>query len=61
MKVSELTRMAKKHGCYIKRHGSDHDIWIDPKTGNTERIPRHKSKELASGTAHDIMKNLGLK
>ena len=60
MKVSELTRMAKKQGCYIKRHGSEHDIWISPKTGNTARIPRHQNKEIATGTAHNIMKDLGL-
>ena len=61
MKVSEITRLAKKHGCRIKRHGSEHDIWIDPKTGNTARIPRHQSKELPTGTAQNIMKDLGLK
>ena len=61
LKASELTRLAKKHGCYVKRHGAEHDIWINPKTGNTARIPRHKSKEVATGTAHNIMKDLGLK
>jgi len=61
LKTSELTKLAKKNGCYIKRHGADHDIWINPKTGNTARIPRHQGKELATGTAHDIMKDLGLK
>lgn len=60
MKVSEIIKMAKKHGCYIKRHGSEHDIWVNPKTGNTARIPRHKSKELATGTAHNIIKDLNL-
>ena len=38
MKVSELTRLAKKQGCYIKRHGAEHDIWMNPKTGNTARV-----------------------
>jgi len=61
MKVSELTKLAKKQGCHIKRHGAEHDIWINPNTGNTARIPRHPSKEIATGTAHNIMKDLGLK
>jgi predicted RNA binding protein YcfA (HicA-like mRNA interferase family) len=61
MKVSELTRLARKKGCKIKRHGAEHDIWINPKTGGTARIPRHQSKEVATGTAHDIMSCLGLK
>ena len=61
MKASELTRLAKKNGCRIKRHGSEHDIWINPKTGNTARIPRHQSKDVATGTAQDIIRDLGLK
>jgi len=61
MKASELTRLAKKNGCYIKRHGAEHDIWINPKTGNTARIPRHSSKDVATGTAHNILTDLGLK
>ena len=61
MKASELIKMAKNHGCVIKRHGSEHDIWVNPATGNTTRIPRHKSKEVATGTVNNIMKDLGLK
>jgi predicted RNA binding protein YcfA (HicA-like mRNA interferase family) len=61
MKVSELIRLAKKRGCRIKRHGAEHDVWINPKTNNTASIPRHQSKEIATGTAYTIMKALGLK
>lgn len=61
MKASELTKLAKKYGCKIKRHGSDHDIWINPQTGKTAQIPRHGSKEVATGTAHRIKTDLGLK
>ena len=61
MKASELTKQAKKNGCYIKRHGAEHDRWFSPKTGKTESIPRHQSKEVATGTARKIIKNLGLK
>jgi len=61
MKASELTRLAKRGGCHIKRHGADHDIWINPKTGQTAPIPRHKSKEVPTGTAAKITKILGLK
>jgi predicted RNA binding protein YcfA (HicA-like mRNA interferase family) len=61
MKVSELTRLAKKSGCRIKRHGAEHDIWINPITGSTASIPRHASKEVSTGTAHSIMTDLGLK
>jgi len=61
MTANELTRLAKKHKCLIKRHGSEHDIWINPRTGGTARIPRHPSKEVPTGTANDIMRGLGLK
>jgi predicted RNA binding protein YcfA (HicA-like mRNA interferase family) len=61
MKASELIQLARKHGCRIKRHGADHDIWINPNTGGIAPIPRHQSKEIATGTANRIIKDLGLK
>ena len=61
MKASELTKLAKMHGCYILRHGSEHDIWVNPKIGKTAQIPRHKSKEVRTGTASRIIKDLDLK
>ena len=61
MRASELTRLAKKNGCRIKRHGAEHDIWVDPTTGNTATVPRHQNKEVSTGTANKIMKDLGLK
>jgi len=36
-------------------------VKLFPKTGKTESIPRHQSKEVATGTAQKIIKNLGLK
>ncbi|MCL1804891.1 MAG: type II toxin-antitoxin system HicA family toxin [Clostridiales bacterium] len=60
MKVGELIRLARKHGCYIKRHGSEHDIWVSPITGGSASIPRHQSKELGTGIAERIKKILGL-
>ena len=51
MKASELTKLAKKNGCRIKRHGSEHDIWINPQTGRTAQIPRHPIDIGADGEA----------
>ncbi|MCL2748262.1 MAG: type II toxin-antitoxin system HicA family toxin [Oscillospiraceae bacterium] len=59
--MNELTRLARKHGCRILRHGSAHDEWVNPGTGQTSWIPRHPGKELPTGTAKQIMKSLGLK
>jgi len=61
VKASELTKLAIKHGCYIQHHGSRHDEWYSPITGKTAQIPRHKSKEVATGTAYKIIADLGLK
>ena len=61
MKVSELVRLLKKNKCHILRHGSRHDIWINPKTGGTTQVPRHPGKELPTGTANRIQEDLGLK
>jgi predicted RNA binding protein YcfA (HicA-like mRNA interferase family) len=55
-----LAGIAAKNGCHIKRHGAEHDIWINPQTGNTARIPRHPSKEVATGTAKNIIRDLEL-
>lgn len=60
MKVSEIVRLMKKHGCIIKRHGAEHDIWINPITGGEASVPRHGSKELPTGTANKILKCLKL-
>ena len=61
MKISEKERLLKKTGCQVKRHGKEHDVWRNPKTGGESQLPRHPSQELPAGTANRILKNLGLK
>ena len=61
MKTSELIWMLKKAGCELIHHAKRHDEWYSPITGNYFQLPRHKSKELAVGTAESIMKKAGLK
>jgi len=41
MKRSDLERRLRIAGCYLKRQGGSHSIWINPKNGITEAIPRH--------------------
>ncbi len=60
MKTSELVKMLKKSGCYLTDHGKEHDEWYSPVTQKYFRIPRHKSKEIAVGTANKILKDAGL-
>lgn len=57
MKRSELEKRLRKAGCYPGRNGSNHDKWINPKTGKSEWIPRHAG-EIPTGTAMKILKRL---
>jgi predicted RNA binding protein YcfA (HicA-like mRNA interferase family) len=57
MKRSELEKRLRDAGCVLSRHGSRHDKWENPKTSKFEWVPRH-SKEVATGTALAILKNL---
>jgi len=61
LKVSELIKKLKKAGCYLTDHGKEHDEWYSPLTNKYFRVPRHGSKELATGTANHILKDAGIK
>ena len=61
MKTSELVKILKKNGCFFVEHGKEHDKWHSDLTGNDVRIPIHKSKEIPTGTADRILKDVGLK
>jgi len=41
MKRRDLEKKLRVAGCYLKREGASHSIWINPKTGITETVPRH--------------------
>lgn len=60
MKTAELEKLLKKLGAKFLRHGTNHDVWINPKTRQTTRIWRH-AKEVPSGTLNQILKDLGYK
>ncbi len=56
MKRRDLERKLRIAGCYLKREGSSHSLWINPKTGVVEAVPRHK--EIKEPLAKKILKNL---
>ena len=60
MKTTELKKILKKNKCFFVRHGSSHDIWQSPVSGNQFTIPRHRG-ELRIGTVNNILKEAGLK
>ena len=58
MKVSELVRVLTKAGCFIHRHGANHDIWYSPKTGNKFALSRHGKQEVPTGMERKARKVL---
>ena len=57
MKRRDLERKLRIVGCYLKREGGSHFLWLNPKNGVVEAIPRHK--EIKEPLAKKILKNLG--
>ena len=41
MKRREFIRELVKAGCYLKRRGAKHDIYINLRTGKKAPVPRH--------------------
>jgi mRNA interferase HicA len=56
MKRKELEKKLRQAGCYLKREGASHSLWIDPQTGVVEAIPRHR--EIKEFLAKKILKSL---
>ena len=56
MKRLELERKLRIAGCYLKREGASHSLWINPKTGVVEAVPRHR--EIKEPLARKILKRL---
>lgn len=56
MKRRDLERKLRIAGCYLKREGASHSLWINPKSGVVEAVPRHK--EIKEPLAKKILKNL---
>ena len=41
MKRKELIKKINSVGCVLIRHGNRHDLYINPKTGKKQPVPRH--------------------
>jgi len=41
MKRRDLERRLRIAGCYLKKEGASHSLWINPKNGMIEAVPRH--------------------
>jgi len=56
MKRRDLERRLRIAGCYLKKEGASHSLWINPKNGVMEAVPRHL--EIKEPLARKILKNL---
>lgn len=57
MKRSDLIDMLERNGWWLKRNGTNHDIYTDGK--EMEPVPRHR--EISENLAKAIIKRRGLK
>ncbi len=57
MKRRELERRLRAAGCRLKREGASHSLWINPRTGAIETVPRHS--EIKEPLARKILRRLG--
>ena len=57
MKKRELEKRLRIAGCFLKREGSSHSLWMNPKTGVVEAVPRHT--EIKEPLARKILNSLG--
>jgi len=53
MKRRDLEKKLRVAGCYLKREGGSHSVWLNPKNGVTETVPRHN--EIKENLARKIL------
>jgi predicted RNA binding protein YcfA (HicA-like mRNA interferase family) len=56
MKRKELLNKLSDLGCVFVRHGSNHDLYKNPRTGKKQPVPRHN--EIDEYVARHILKTL---
>jgi predicted RNA binding protein YcfA (HicA-like mRNA interferase family) len=57
MKRKEFIQRLLSNGCILLRQGAKHDMYMNPKTGQKQPIPRHI--EIDNALVKHILKNLG--
>ncbi|MBI2899121.1 MAG: type II toxin-antitoxin system HicA family toxin [Planctomycetes bacterium] len=58
MKRGDLIRDLVHAGCFLRRHGSRHDIYENPRNGRKAPVPRHA--EIRNSLARMIRRQLDL-
>ena len=61
MTYRELTRKLRRLGCIFDRQaGGSHEIWLNLSNDRETTIPRHRNRDLPTGTLHGIRRDLGI-
>jgi mRNA interferase HicA len=58
VKLLDLERHLRLHGCEWLREGGNHSIWWNPATRRSTSVPRHR--EVNNFTARKICRDLGI-
>ena len=58
MKRRALLRKLQREGCVLLRSGGNHDIFLNPKSGKKQPVPRHS--EIDEHLARHILRYLEL-
>ena len=58
MKRRDLLRKLRRGGCLLLRSGAHHDIYLNPKSGRKQPVPRHS--EIDEHLARHILRWLEL-
>ena len=56
MKRRELIKTLEEMGCLLGRHGAKHDWYVNPRTRQSQAVPRHN--EINERLAKAIIKKL---
>lgn len=56
MKLADLERHLRGHGCVLHREGGAHSIWLNPANRKISSVPRHR--EIKEGTVRAICRQL---
>jgi mRNA interferase HicA len=56
MKLLDLERHLRTHGCVLAREGGRHSVWQNPANGKAAPVPRHR--EVKQNTVRSIIRQL---
>lgn len=58
MKKRDFVKYLVNAGCFLKREGANHEIWVNPSNQKWSTVPRHP--EVKRNLCQKICKDLGI-